>query len=359
MWRIRLDYTFSDSPNKKRQLDNPLFTLLESIHRTGSISKSAQETGFSYRHVWGSLKRWEAELGAELIVWKKGERARLTGFGEKLLFAEQRAKARVLPQIDSLVSEMEREFALAFDENVHVISLHASHDLALNRLKDFMAQEGELYLNLNFEGSLTALGAMARGECMLAGFHVGIQPDSGPAGHKPFLKLLRQNRHSLIRFLVRQQGLMVPARNPKRIKGMGDLKRGDVRFVNREKGSGTRLAVEQLLAGEGIASSLVNGFDRVETTHLAVAAAVACGQADAGFGIEAAAAQFGLGFIPLAQEQYYFACETGMLQEAAVRKLVEMLGSDSWRGLLDGLPGYSATSAGEIVPVADMFARVR
>lgn len=355
MWRIKLDYTFSDSANGKRQLGNPLFVLLESIHRTGSISKSAQETGFSYRHVWGSLKKWEVELGAELVIWKKGARARLTAFGEKLLFAEQRAKARVLPQIDSLVSEMEREFALAFDENVHVISLHASHDLALNRLKDFLAQEGGLYLNLHFEGSLTALGAMARGECMLAGFHVGEQHDPGSLAYKSFRKLLRPDRHSLIRFLVRQQGLMVPVRNPKRIKGIGDLKRGDVRFVNREQGSGTRLAVEQLLASEGVDASLVNGFDRVETTHLAVAAAVACGQADTGFGIEAAAAQFGLDFIPLAREQYFFACETDVLQEAAARKLLEMLRSDSWRKLLDGLPGYDASLTGEIVSVSELL----
>ena len=102
MLHIKLDYTFTDRPNSKNQLDNSMFGLLAAIHRTGSISKAAQETGFSYRHVWGALKKWEAALGADLLIWKKGERARLTAFGEKLLFAEQRAKARVLPQLDNL-----------------------------------------------------------------------------------------------------------------------------------------------------------------------------------------------------------------------------------------------------------------
>ena len=355
MLHIKLDYTLTDTPNKKSQLENPLFMLLAAIHRTGSISKAAQETGFSYRHVWGSLKKWEAVMGAELIVWKKGERARLTAFGEKLLFAEQRAKARVLPQLDNLVSEMEREFALAFDENAHVISLYASHDLALNRFKDLLAGEA-VHLNLHFQGSLTALAALDQGKCMLAGFHVAQGSEPGSMAIKSFKKLLKPDRHSLIRFLVRQQGMMVSAGNPKRIQGIKDLKRGDIRFVNREKGSGTRLAIEQLLLQEGIAASLVNGFDQVETTHLAVAAAVACGQADAGFGIQAAAAQFGLDFIPLMREQYYFACLNDTLHQPAIRKLIEMLKSNAWPQILDHMPGYDCESAGQIVS-ANEFAR--
>jgi len=354
MLHIKLDYTFADKPNKKTQLTNPLFELLWAIHRTGSISKTAQQTGFSYRHVWGSLKKWEEVLGSELIVWKKGERARLTSFGEKLLFAEQRAKARVLPQIDNLVSEMEHEFALAFDENVHVVSLSASHDLALNRLKDFLAGEG-LNLNLHFQGSLTSLGALSRGECMLAGFHISNEHSEGTLSQKTFRKLLKPGKYSLIRFLGRQQGLIISSANPKHIQGIKDLKRGDVRFINREKGSGTRLLVEQLLLQEGIDSSLVNGFDQIETTHLAVAAAVACRQADAGFGIHAAAAQFGLDFIPLMWEQYYFACFNDTLKEPPIQKLLDLLKSNRWRQLLDDMPGYDSNSAGQIVSVADVF----
>jgi len=352
MLHIKLDYTFADAGDRKRQLENPLFVLLEAIHGTGSISKTAAETGFSYRHVWGALKKWEAKLGAELIVWKKGERARLTPFGEKLLFAEQRAKARVLPQIDSLVSEMEREFALAFDENAHVLSISASHDLALNRLKDVLSSQAGLHLNLRFQGSLTSLAAMTRGECTLAGLHAMLGGSTGSKELQPFRKLLKPETHSLIRFLVRSQGLMLKPNNPKKIQGINDLKRADLRFVNREKGSGTRIAVEHLLSKAGIAPALVNGFDVEETTHLAVAAAVACGQADVGFGIEAAAAHFNLAFIPLAREQYYFACQTEALQESAVKKLVKTLRSKSWRTILNDMPGYDATSTGQVLPVS-------
>src|SRR6476661_6882880 len=115
MLHIQLDYTFTQSPGPKHQLDNPLFDILSAIHRTGSVAQTATFLGLSYRHVWGSLKKWEATLGSELIVWERGRRARLSNFGEKLLFAEQRAKARVMPQLENLIAEMEREFAFAFD----------------------------------------------------------------------------------------------------------------------------------------------------------------------------------------------------------------------------------------------------
>src|SRR3569833_3333473 len=163
MLHIRLAYGFTDTSGNHPQLENPLFDILSAIHRTGSVAQAAQHLGLSYRHVWGTLKKWEASLGSDLVLWERGKRARLTGFGEKLLFAEQRAKARVLPQVDNLIAEMEREFALAFDPNAHVLSLYASHDLALPRLKDFMAREAQLHLDLQFRGSRGGGAAGARG----------------------------------------------------------------------------------------------------------------------------------------------------------------------------------------------------
>src|SRR3569832_2441200 len=148
MLHIRLAYGFTATSGNHPQLENPLFDILSAFHRTGSVAQAAQHLGLSYRHVWGTLKKWEASLGSDLVLWERGKRARLTGFGEKLLFAEQRAKARVLPQVDNLIAEMEREFALAFDPNAHVLSLYASHDLAKPQQKDIMAREAQLHLDL-------------------------------------------------------------------------------------------------------------------------------------------------------------------------------------------------------------------
>lgn len=349
MLHVKLGYTFTQTPSEKPQLDNPLFDILSAIHSTGSVAQTAQHLGLSYRHVWGALKKWEETLGSELILWERGKRARLSGFGEKLLFAEQRAKTRVLPQVENLVAEMEREFALAFDPNAYVISLFASHDLALPRLKDFMARKAKLHLDLQFRGSVECVAALSRGECMLAGFHVSEDRAQGTLTQKTFKKLLKPGKHKLIHFLGRQQGLMVRRGNPKNIRSLHDLKRPDIRFVNRQPGSGTRLEIEQLLARENIAAASINGYDFVEPTHLAVAAAIASGQVDVGFGIQAAAAEFGLDFVPLLREQYYLVCLKETLNDPAIIKLRELLKHNEWQGHINDLPGYDTTAAGEVI----------
>ena len=142
---------------------------------------------------------------------------------------------------------------------------------------------------------------------------------------------------------------MVAALNPKGISGIADLKRGDVRFVNRQRGSGTRLEVDQWLQQERIAPVTVAGYDNVETTHLAVAAAIASGTADAGVGIQAAAAQIGLDFMPLAQEQYYLVCLKETLKLPAVVRLRELLQRGDWKEAMRSLPGHDTTAAGEVV----------
>lgn len=351
MLHVKLAYTFAQAAGARTQLDNPLFQILSAIHESGSVAQAASRLDLSYRHVWGLLKKWEETLESELIVWERGKRARLSAFGEKLLFAEQRAKMRVLPQIENLVAEMEREFALAFDPNAHVISVLASHDLALPRLKEFMARDAKLHLDLQFRGSLDCIRALSRGECMLAGFHVSEDRAQGSLTQKAFKALLKPGKHKLINFIGRQQGLMISPGNPKRIAGLQDLKRPEVRFVNRQEGSGTRLEIEQLLAREGIAPSAVNGFDTVEPTHMSVAAAVASGIADAGFGIRAAAAELGLDFIPLMREQYYFVCLKETVDQPAISKLRELLRRSEWQTLIRDLPGYDTASAGDVIPL--------
>lgn len=349
MLHIQLDIAFTQTPSERHQLDSPLFDMLATMHRTGSVAQTAKTLNLSYRHVWGALKKWEEQLGSELIVWERGKRARLSGFGEKLLFAEQRAKARVMPQLETLIAEMEREFAFAFDPGAHVIALMASHDLALTRLKDFMAQEAKLHLDLQFKSSMDCITALSRGECLLAGFHVSEDRARGTLTQKTFKKLLKPGKHKLIQFLGRQQGLMIQRGNPKDIAGIRDLTRPEVHFVNREPNSGTRLEIEQLLSREHMDARTISGFDHVENTHLSVAAAVASGQADVGFGIQAAAAQFGLDFIPLLREQYYLACLKETLNDPGIERLLDLLKSNLWQGVIDSLPGYDTTGAGEVI----------
>ncbi len=355
MLHIKLSYTFDDAAVSGQQLGNPLFGILGAIHACGSVGAAAEQLGLSYRHIWGELKRFETALRADLIVWERGKRARLSPFGEKLLFAERRARMRVQPQVDNLIAEMEREFALAFDPQAHVIPMFASHDLALPRLKEFMARDAKLYLDLQYRGSLECIAALSRGECLLAGFHVSEDHAPGSMTHKAFKSMLKPGRHKLIRFVGRQQGLMVAVGNPKGIHGVEDLRRKDVRFVNRQPGSGTRVTIEQLLARAGIHPGEVDGFENAEPTHLAVATSVASSVADAGFGIQAAAAAFGLAFVPVIREQYYFVCLKEAVDRPPISKLRELLRRSEWQALTADLPGYDIEEAGEVVALRRAF----
>ena len=349
MFRIKLDYSFThDGAGSVPHLDNPLFTLLRAIRDTGSITRSAAALGLSYRHVWGELKRWEGALGYTLLDWGKGRRARLSPFGERLLWAEERARARISPGIQSLAAEIERAFAVVFDEQTHVVSVCASHDLALPMLRDALAPQG-VHLDLRYAGSLDALAALTEGRALLAGFHVNDDHPAGSLTARTFKRALTPGKHKLIDFARRLQGFMVPPGNPKRLAQLEDLTRGDIRFINRKRGSGTRIELDQLLDAAHINPIHIRGYDSEEATHLSVAAAVASGAADVGFGIEAAALQYKLGFVPLANEHYYLVCLKETLDHPAVKILLAHLESAAWRTRLESLPGYNIDAPGKVV----------
>jgi putative molybdopterin biosynthesis protein len=153
--RVQLHYTLSRDASDAL-VRHPLIDLLQAVDAHGSISAAARAMGLSYRHVWGELKRWEDELGNELIVWEKGQSARLSDFGAKLMWAERQAQARLSPQIEALRADLERAFAVAFDPSAHVLTLYASHDDALPALRAHAA-EHKLHLDIRFTGSVDAI----------------------------------------------------------------------------------------------------------------------------------------------------------------------------------------------------------
>lgn len=349
MFRIKLDYSFTrDGAGSVPHLNNPLFTLLRAIREAGSISRTAADLGLSYRHVWGELKRWETDLGQPLIDWAKGKRARLSPFGERLLWAEERARARITPSVQSLAAEIERAFEGVFDDATHIVSVCASHDLALPLLRDELAPAG-VHLDLRYAGSLDALAALTEGRALIAGFHVNDEHPPGSITARAFQRALTPGKHKLIDFARRRQGLIVPPGNPRCVLTLQDLTQEGLRFVNRQRGSGTRIELDQLLDAAGIDSKRIRGYETEEATHLSVAAAVAAGAADAGFGIEAAALHYQLGFVPLASEHYYLVCLKETLDHPAVKILVAHLTTEAWRARLKGLPGYDIDTPGQIV----------
>jgi len=151
---------------------------------------------------------------------------------------------------------------------------------------------------------------------------------------------------------LRQCGLeatltVVGSGNPKQLHGVADLAGSGVRFVSRQPGSGTRLLIDELLGQAGVSPSSVTGMQDSEESHLAVAASVACGAADAG--IESAAQAFGLGFVPLAHERYAIVCLKPSLGHPAVQALREVLASPAWAERLSTLTGYLLDAPGEVL----------
>jgi putative molybdopterin biosynthesis protein len=306
--------------------------------------------------VWGELKRWELELGQPLILWEKGQAARLSEFGAKLLLAERQVQARLLPQIEALRADLERAFAIAFDDSVHVLSFHASHDEALAALGD-EARAGGLHLDIRFTGSVDAIRALNEGRCTMAGFHVRLPTVPGSRGlsshsQRTYKPLLRPGLHKLIGFARRSQGLIVARGNPLRLRGLLDLTRSGVRFVNRARGTGTRVVLDELLGELDVSGSAIRGYGADEPSHAAVAQAVASGQADAGFGLEASARSRGLDFVPLVEEAYFLACLKSTLDQPATRALLAVLRNAEWQQRLAQLPGYVPMQCGEVLSMS-------
>jgi len=353
--KVELSYSLATQRATGARIRNPLIALLHAVREQGSISGAAKAVGLSYRHVWGELRRWEAELGQALIVWDKGQPARLTEFGQKLLWAERQAQARLAPQIEALHADLERAFAVAFDPTAQVLTLFASHDDALSRLRDHAVAAARLHLDIRFCGSVDAIAALNEGRCALAGFHVSEDAQPGGRAQRTYQPMLQPGLHKLIGFARRSQGLMVAAGNPMAIASVPELARSGARLANRALGSGTRLLLDELLDDAGIAPAAIKGYESAEPSHAAVAQAVVSGTADAGLGIAAAAREQGLDFVPLVHEHYFLVCLKDALDQPATRSLRDLLAGDAWQAMLKGLPGYEPWRSGEVLSLREQL----
>jgi putative molybdopterin biosynthesis protein len=354
MIKVKLQYTWEPKPGEEFAVDAQLFRVLFAIHETGSLAGAARAVNMSYRHVWGLMGKWEKVFGTPLVILRQGHGAQLSEFGAKLLWSEELVRARLTPGLESVRHEIEQVLSQAAEAASHRLSLCASHDLALAAMRDRLAHRPGLRLDIRFKGSVDALEGFSRGRCMLAGFHIAEGLDA--AATAEFRRFLDNRQHRIIGLATRTQGLMVRSGNPKAIASLADLTRQDVRFVNRQRDSGSRIEFDQLLSGAGVDPDLIDGYLNEEHTHLAVAATVAGGMADAGFGIKAAAAQYGLDYLPLLTERYYLACRADAMPQPEVKEFLSVLRSAEFRDILAGLPGYGNAITGMVFNVGDAFA---
>jgi putative molybdopterin biosynthesis protein len=347
VWRFR-------SGSEEREFDFRLVAVLDEIDRSGKLTQAARAAGVSYRHAWNLVEDWERFFGAALLDKEKGRGSRLTPLGQRLLAAGRRASARLAPELDNLAAEFADCLNETLSETAPALLVHASHDYAIALLRDACAGTAAA-LGVQYKGSFDAIAALRRGECELAGFHVPEGP-MGTLMARRYAEVLPLAEYRLLSFVTRTQGLIVRAGNPRGIARVADLCRPGMRMVNRQRGSGTRALLEFILSTEGLDRAALRGYDHEETTHGAVAALIAGNQADVGFGVQAAAAQYRLDFIPLCTERYFLAFRREAADTPAMRQLVATLREPSLREAVRALPGYDALRAGDLVDRFDPVA---
>jgi molybdopterin molybdotransferase/putative molybdopterin biosynthesis protein len=222
-----------------------------------------------------------------------------------------------------------------------------SHDLVLDlAASQLRADDPLITLASSNVGSLGGLVALRDGLCHIAGSHL-LDPATGEYTLPYVDRLLGTGSDvAVVRLVHRDQGLIVAPGNPLDLTGVDDLTRPGLHYVNRQRGAGTRALLDHELARRGIDPDQVSGYSREEHTHLAVAAAVAAGRADAGMGILAAARAFGLDFVPVAQEPYDLVLRVASLSDALLTPLWALLDRADFRADVEALGGYSCTETG-------------
>jgi putative molybdopterin biosynthesis protein len=224
-----------------------------------------------------------------------------------------------------------------------------SHDLTLDLLASELRRcDPNLTLASSNVGSLGGLLALHRGEAHLAGSH--LLDEATGEYNLPFIRRYVQGRAIVVVNLVhRVQGFIVPPGNPKSLTTLVDLTRSGNTFVNRQRGSGTRVLLDYLLKQQAISPQQIAGYEREEFTHLAVAAAVAGGRVDVGLGVLSAARALGMDFVPLQNEQYDLVIPQEYYDSDLLQPLLTLIRSADCKHKVEALGGYDVSSMGEVV----------
>jgi putative molybdopterin biosynthesis protein len=242
--------------------------------------------------------------------------------------------------------EVDVELLRGLDEISGTIVAIGSHDLVLDLAASALrADDPRVTLASSNVGSLGGLVALRDGLCHIAGSHL-LDPATGEYTLPYLDRILAGQDVSVVRLVHRDQGLMVAAGNPLGLKGIDDLTRPGVRYVNRQRGAGTRVLLDHELRMRGISPDAIDGYPREEPTHLAVAAAVAAGRADAGLGITAAARAFRLDFLPVTREPYDLVVGARDADSPRLAPLWALLESDRFRAAVRDLGGYGTEEMG-------------
>ena len=223
-----------------------------------------------------------------------------------------------------------------------------SHDPLLDEAADLLhLADPTVFMSSTHVGSMGGVMAVRRGETHIAGVHL-LDASDGSYNTSYIRKYFPDGGVRLVECVGRTQGLMLPSGNPLGIRDLADLARPGFRYVNRQKGSGTRILIDYLCAQQGIDTTKIYGYEREEFTHTSVAAQIASGSADAGMGIWSAARLYGLDFLPICMEQYDLLIPDSAFDTPMVQRLLEVLRGGAFRARIEALGGYTLEHPGTV-----------
>src|ERR1700742_2861303 len=206
--------------------------VLNEIRKTGKIASAATDAHLSYRHVWNLIEQWSDFFGVPLVETRRGKGTTLTAFGEKLVWAGERMRARLGPQIENLAQELATEIKPFLQQRPSVIRVHASRGFAVSRLRGLLDRDPGIGVDFRYVSNQHSLVSLAQGACDLSGVHLPRGELRAP-GVQACREWLDPRQDRIISFVTREMGLMVKRGNPLKINGLADLVTSKARFVNR------------------------------------------------------------------------------------------------------------------------------
>jgi putative molybdopterin biosynthesis protein len=243
--------------------------------------------------------------------------------------------------------ETEIELLRPIEEISNTLVMVGSHDLTLDLLANLLGRYyPPIYFSSHSVGSLNGILAVKSGICHMAGSHL-LDPQSGEYNFPYIRNYLKGISIRVIHLVYREQGLMLQKGNPKKVRGLEDLLSKDITFINRQKGSGTRILLDHTLKTLSLKADQIQGFDNEEYTHMAVASTIASGKADAGMGILPAARAMDLDFIPIAKESYDLIIPSMHFEDAKIQKVIETICSVEFKKMVLKMGGYDISKTGE------------
>ena len=304
-----------------------LTSLLKDIEHGKTLMSACKKMGLSYRNVWQKLNNVEQALGFKLMDRVRGHGSHLSEYARYLIQFTDDFDQKTMRLGQASLSHLEEGFAQ--------FRVKAKKQWRLASSSDLVIQKAVIDIG-GFElitaGSGEALERLLNYEVDIAGFHV-----SDPQSSKIISKRLQKEGMQIFPVMKRVQGLMVAKGNPYSITSTKDLLRPKIRFINRQKGSGTRLLLDTLLIKEGMDPRAIKGYENEEFTHSAIAMSILAKKADVGMGVKSVAIENGLDFIQLKDEIFFLAMGEELSANKDLAKLIRKI-----RALSGQTPGYKS-----------------